>query len=60
MDARTSIVDEAVEITYFMRGAIQYLDIYETTYAERQRMNVFIENRLKTEGAKPPGMNKVY
>lgn len=60
MDSRTKIVDEAVELSYFMRGAIQYEDMFDTTYHERQRMGNFIEKRLKDEGAKPPQMNRVY
>lgn len=60
MDSRTAIVDEAIQLTWFMRGSVQLESMYETTYAERQRMNVFIEKRLKDEGAKPPTMNKVY
>ncbi len=60
MDSRTKIVDEAVELTYFMRGAVQYHDMYETTYHERQRMTKFIEKRLKDEAAKPPTSNRVY
>ncbi len=60
MVGRTKIVDEAIELTYFMRGAIQYETMFETTYHERQRMGVFIDKRLKDEGAKPPQMNRVY
>jgi len=60
MDSRTKIVDEAVELVYFMRGSIQYHDIYETTYHERQRVSAFIEKRLKDEASKPPSMAKVY
>ncbi len=60
MDSRTRIVDEAVELTYWMRGGIQYPDMFETTYHERQRIGKFIEKRLKEEGAKPPTMSRVY
>lgn len=60
MDARTKIVDEAIELTYFMRGAVQYFDMLEMTYAERQRFSSFIEKRLKDEGAKPHGISRVY
>lgn len=60
MDSRTKIVDEAVELVYFMRGAVQYPDMFETTYHERQRISTFIEKRLKDEGAKPPSMSRVY
>lgn len=60
MDSRTKIVDEAIELTYFMRGSIQYFDMLETTYPERQRISNFIEKRLKDEGAKPPTVARVY
>lgn len=60
MVGRTKIVDEAVELTYFMRGAIQYHDMFETTYHERQRMNAFIEKHLKNEAAKPANMARNY
>ena len=60
MDARTKIVDEALELTYFMRGAVQYFDMLEFTYAERQRVANFIERRLKDESAKPATVNRVY
>lgn len=60
MAGRTKLVDEIVQLVYFMRGAIQYHDMYETTYHERQRIGKFIEERLKDEGAKPPQFNRVY
>ncbi len=60
MASRTRLVDEIIQLTYFMRGAIQYHDMYETTYHERQRISKFIEERLKDEGAKPPSANRVY
>ena len=60
MDARTKIVDEAIELSYFMRGAIQYNEMLDTTYAERQRISTFIEKRLKDEGSKPHGISRVY
>jgi len=60
MAGRTRLVDEIVNLVYFMRGAIQYHDMYETTYHERQRIAKFIEERLKDEGAKPPTVARVY
>lgn len=36
-----------------MRGSIQYDDLLRRTYAERQLMSEFIEERLKIEGKKP-------
>jgi hypothetical protein len=60
MDARTALTDEAIELVYFMRGAVQYFDMWETTYYERQRFSKFIEQRLKDEGAKPASVARVY
>jgi hypothetical protein len=60
MDARTRLTDEVIELVYWMRGAIQYHDMWDTTYHERQRISSFIEKRLKDEGAKPPLMARVY
>lgn len=60
MASRTKMVDEIISLTYFMRGAMQYHDMYETTYHERQRIGKFIEERLKEEGAKPASINRVY
>lgn len=60
MGQRTRLVDEALELVYFMRGSVQYFDIYEMTYHERQRCANFIERRLKDEGSKPIQINRVY
>lgn len=60
MASRTRIVDEAVELIYFMRGSINYNEMWETTYHERQRISNFIEKRLKDESAKPVNMARVY
>lgn len=60
MASRTRIVDEAIELIYFMRGAISYEEMWETTYHERQRISSFIEKRLKDEAAKPITMPRVY
>ncbi|QDJ96473.1 hypothetical protein Xoosp13_287 [Xanthomonas phage Xoo-sp13] len=60
MDSRTKIVDEAWELSWFMRGGIQYEDVFETTFHERQRAYAFIEKRLKDEAAKPPNVPRIY
>jgi len=47
------IVDDVVELTYFMRGAISYEEMMRRTYGERQRVAHFIEKHLKQEAKKP-------
>lgn len=47
-----NLFDEIIALTYFMRGAIQYEDMFNCTFYERRRIEQFIENRLKIEGKK--------
>jgi len=49
---REGIIDRLVEISYFMRGAVQYDSMFVTTAIERQRMVEFIEKRLEVEAKK--------
>jgi hypothetical protein len=51
------IVDEVVELCYFMRGAINYEEMMYRSPGERQRISSFIEKRLDTQKGK---MNPVY
>lgn len=46
------LINEAIRLSYFMRGAIQYEEIFYRTYAERRLMEDFIESRLETESKK--------
>ena len=43
-----------------MRGAVNYFDIYEMTYIERDKINQFLRRRFKQESKKPPQINRVY
>jgi len=53
----SSLIDEAIQLSYFMRGAISYEDMLRRTPGERQRISSFIERRLDGESKK---MNPVY
>ena len=55
-----SIIDDNIQLAYFMRGAISYHDLMEMTYMERQRVSEFINNRLTEEKEKPAHMPRVY
>lgn len=44
-----SIVHQCVELAYFMRGAIQYHDLLQMSFAEREIVRDFIEKRLETQ-----------
>ena len=46
------LIDHAIGIAYYMRGAIQYEDILDRTYYERMKMVQFINKRLKIESEK--------
>ena len=43
------IVDNVVELSYFMRGAVGYEEMMKRTPGERQRMAKFIEKRLESQ-----------
>lgn len=45
----SALIDHAINIAYYMRGAQQYDDVFDLTYAERQRMIEFINSRIKSE-----------
>lgn len=49
---RRRIMTNIVTLVYFMRGAIQYNDMYEMTKVEREAVNEFIEERLEKESKK--------
>ena len=51
------LLDEIISIAYFMRGAIQYDDLWFRTPVERQKMSDFIEKRLELESK---SSNPVY
>jgi len=47
------LIDDAIQISYFMRGAISYEGVLERTPGERQRIGKFIEKRLDAESKSP-------
>lgn len=41
-----SIIKQCIELTWYMRGAIQYKDMLEMTYYEKQMISDFISSRF--------------
>lgn len=46
-------IKAVIQLVYFMRGAIQYRDMMDMTFIERQQVNDFIETRLESEAKRP-------
>lgn len=44
-----SLLSEAIELSYFMRGAISYDAMMNRTYAERQLIGQFVRDRIEQE-----------
>ena len=53
----THIINNIIEICYFMRGSIQYETMFELTFFERQCIEEFIRKRLEQE---KKNMHPVY
>lgn len=51
------IISNCIELSYFMRGAIQYRDFMDLTPNERKLVGVFLERRMEVEGKR---MHPVY
>lgn len=49
---RDKILDSAISLVYFMRGAIQYETMFKLAFVERRAIEVFLENRLEHERKK--------
>ena len=47
------MVEEIVELTYYMRGSIQYRDLLYLSIPEKRVISDFISNRLEHELKKP-------
>jgi hypothetical protein len=56
-DEARAIVDNAISLAYFMRGGITYSEIMNLTSGVRDRIEVFLKNRLESEAK---SMNPVY
>ena len=44
-----SLINGIIQLVYFMRGAIQYHDMFATTPAERDLIDNFLTKRLEVE-----------
>lgn len=49
---RKNLLTTIVRLVYFMRGAIQYQDMFEMSPVERDAVAEFIEKRLEAEANK--------
>lgn len=47
-----NLIQNAIHISYFMRGGIQYEDVLERTFFERSEMIEYINDRIKYESQK--------
>lgn len=46
---RTRVISSIVQLVYFMRGSVQYRDMLDMTFFERNSVSEFIESRLEVE-----------
>ena len=51
------LLEEVLELVYFMRGAVPYEQMMRRTYGERQLISTFLKDRLEKEMQK---MTPVY
>lgn len=49
---RRRLLEDVIQLVYFMRGAIQYTNMLDMTYVERQAVGDFISKRLEEEAKK--------
>lgn len=49
---RKRILSSIIQLVYFMRGSIQYSDMFNMTMVEREAVSDFIEKRLDAESKK--------
>jgi hypothetical protein len=47
-----SLMRHAIQLSYYMRGAMQYKDVYDMTYPERANTIKFINSRMEYESNK--------
>jgi hypothetical protein len=52
-----ALIDNAIELSWFMRGAVPYEEMLRRTPGERQRMGKFISKRLEKESKR---MTPIY
>ena len=46
------LIKEIIQLTYFMRGAISYDAMLDKSFAERQAIASYIDERLESESKK--------
>jgi len=49
------IIQQVIELTYFMRGSMQYHTIMQISVPERKMIASFLEQRIQEELKKPAG-----
>lgn len=49
----SDLISYCITLTYFMRGAIQYQQMLETTFAERELIEEFLKKRFDVEAKNP-------
>lgn len=49
----SGLIEQIVELTYYMRGSIQYRDMLHLSVPERVAVAEFINSRLEVELQKP-------
>lgn len=47
------LLEQITEISYYMRGSIQYESVMERSFVEREIMIDFIKKRLEQEAKRP-------
>lgn len=47
------LIDECIQLSYFMRGAVPYEDMMRRTPGERNAISRFVEKRLDQEAKSP-------
>ena len=47
------MIEEIVELTYYMRGSIQYRDLLHLSIPEKRAISDFVSNHLEHELKKP-------
>jgi len=50
---RKNIIQEIIQLSYFMRGGLQYADGFELNKIERSTMQAFLDMRITTEAQRP-------
>lgn len=49
---RKRLLTSIIQLVYFMRGSIQYKDMFQMTFVEREAVSEFVEKRIESEQKK--------